>query len=140
VAIIEALSRGRLLAVLMLSAGLVGCGSPAAFAAASAATSTTSSSPATSQNRATAAGDGSTASLRVPGTVYVTAACATPYRVARRGRIVRAAGGSERPTNRGRELVTWLVLAAAALLLLTVAGFSRLRQIRWARRVAAHVR
>jgi len=40
----------------------------------------------------------------------------------------------------GGPALPWLVLAGTGLLLLTVAGITRLRQIRWARRAAAHLR
>jgi Domain of unknown function (DUF4397) len=40
----------------------------------------------------------------------------------------------------GGPALPWLVLAAAGMLLLTVAGVTRIRQIRWARRAAAHLR
>jgi hypothetical protein len=51
-----------------------------------------------------------------------------------------AAGfGGAAPKPAGPTL-PWLLLAAAGLLLLTVTGVTRFRQIRWARRAAAHLR
>jgi len=40
----------------------------------------------------------------------------------------------------GGPALPWLVLAGAGLVLLTVAGITRFRQIRWARRAVAHLR
>lgn len=55
-----------------------------------------------------------------------------------RGAAATGFGGTA-PKPSGPAL-PWLVLAAVGLLVLTVAGITRFRQIRWARRVAAHLR
>jgi Domain of unknown function (DUF4397) len=55
-----------------------------------------------------------------------------------RGAAATGFGGTA-PKTSGPAL-PWLVLAAVGLLVLTVAGVTRFRQIRWARRVAAHLR
>jgi uncharacterized protein DUF4397 len=55
-----------------------------------------------------------------------------------RGPAATGFGGTA-PKPRGPTL-PWLVLAAVGLLVLTVAGVTRFRQIRWARRAAAHLR
>jgi len=74
-----------------------------------------------------------------PGHLAVTALKpAAGRRVVPRGAAATGFGGTA--PKPGGPALPWLVLAGAGLLLLTVAGIIRFRQIQWARRAAAHLR
>ena len=74
-----------------------------------------------------------------PGHLAVSALTdAAASSVMPRGAAATGFGGTA--PKPGGPALPWLVLAGIGLLLLTVAGITRFRQIQWARRAAAHLR
>jgi len=158
------LCRNRLLAVLALSASLLGYGSPTTLAAVSGAGRT-----AAGQAPARASGSdgyprpaGPSPGIPAAGMQLPALGHARSKAASRRGELSlrhmdvsalgdmtgrkklpdgKASTGLSRSVPRtARSALGFLALVAAGLLLLTVAGIARLRQVRWARRAAAHVR